>query len=104
MKRRKSPRVKKQDEYEKDHRTHMENPHAFRKNWPKKKARVNRRDRVKVRSLLARADADELTRAHVKSVTGGHDVFKTGVLTLRQWVRRDNPRSLLPAGAYRDVH
>ena len=92
MKHRKSPRLKKQDAYEKDHRTDMENPHAFRKNWPKKKARANRRDRVTVRSLLATAGADELTSAHVRAVVGGRDLHKTGTLTLRDWVRRAPPR------------
>lgn len=98
MKRRKSPRLKKQDEYGKDHRTDMENPHAFRKNWPKKKARANRRDRVAVRSLVASADAEDLTGARVKSVVGGHDIWKSGVMTLRDWVRRAPPRRASPSG------
>jgi hypothetical protein len=61
MKNQKSPQLKKLDSYEKDHRTQMENPHAFGKNWPKKKAKENRRDRMVLRSSLAWADLDELT-------------------------------------------
>ncbi len=37
-----TPVEKKRAAYARDHRTAMEAPHAFRKNWRKKKAGINR--------------------------------------------------------------
>jgi hypothetical protein len=88
MKRAKSPQLKKQDSYDKDHRTAMENPHAFRKNWPKKKSRANRRDRVALRSELALPNATELTAKAVLALKGKRSIVKSHVSTLRQSVRR----------------
>jgi hypothetical protein len=91
-KRRKSPQLKKQDEYNRDYRPRIENPHAFRKNWPKKKARANRRERVAVRSLLAKTDQLELTPATIKGVRRTQPkIVKSGVVTLRQRIK-DNHR------------
>lgn len=87
MKRRKSPRLKKQDEYDKDHRTLMENPHAFRKNWPKKKARANRKTRRRLEGLLRTEDA---TSSMAKATIRPKAIRKCGVKTLRgmiQWKR-----------------
>jgi hypothetical protein len=86
MKIRKSPQIKKQDEYEKTHRTRMENPHAFRKNWAKKKARVNRQERVAVRSMLASTEDDELTGKLLKHICHRHTIRKTHVMPLREFL------------------
>jgi len=83
----KSPQLKKQDSYDKDHRTRMENPHAFRKNWPKKKARANRRDRVALRSELASGNAEDLTPNAVAKLRNKNPVVKNGVSTLRVSIR-----------------
>jgi hypothetical protein len=80
--RRKSPRLKKQDEYDKDHRTFMEHPHAFRKNWPKKKARINRKERHLLQSLVAKGD--EISSAQMRSLTRPKSIYKCGVETLRE--------------------
>jgi hypothetical protein len=83
MKRRKSPYLKKQDEYDKDYRPLIEHPHAFRKNWPKKKARVNRSERAAVRKLMT-SGRFEITSASLKKIKSRHWVRKCGILTLRQ--------------------
>ena len=88
MKRRKSPKLKKQDEYDKDYRPHMENPHAFRKNWPKNKARANRGERVAVRAMLISSNHTELTAGAVKGVRRKQErILKSGVVTLRQRIK-----------------
>jgi len=87
MKERKSPGLKKKDEYEKTYRTRMENPHAFRKNWAKKKARANRCERVAVRSLFARVEADELTGERLKHVVYRHTIHKSDVMPLKEYLR-----------------
>lgn len=86
LKRRKSPGLKKRDEYEKTFRTRMENPHAFRKNWSKKKARANRRERVVARSLLASVKPDELTRELLKRSVYRHTIRKDFVMPLRAFL------------------
>ena len=85
VKRRKSARLKKKDEYEKDHRTRMENPHAFRKNWPKKKARANRRSRRKLDMLLL--SERDVTPAMMKAALGPRAISKDGVMSLREMIR-----------------
>jgi hypothetical protein len=87
MAQRKSPQLKKQDSYEKDHRTQMENPHAFRKNWPKKKAREHRRDRVALRKALATSEPEELTAGSVKRLRIRQKSVKSLVTNLRANIR-----------------
>jgi hypothetical protein len=41
----------------------VENPHAFRKNWPKKKARINREKRHHIQAKLRAALASITTTA-----------------------------------------
>ena len=79
-----SPPEKKRAAYDRDHRPLMENPHAFRKNWRKKKAREHRRDRVALRSALAGATAGEMTAAEVKRLRWHHHPVKSDVMTLRE--------------------
>jgi hypothetical protein len=66
-----------------DHRTAMEAPHAFRKNWPKKKARVNRgRRRVGeavLHTVLKGADPEALV---VPRRRRGEHLHKDGVAPL----------------------
>jgi hypothetical protein len=86
MKPRKSPQLKKRDEYDKTFRTRMENPHAFRKNWSKKKARENRRERAAVRSVFASAEPDEVTAKLLKCIVYRHTIHKSDVMPLKQFL------------------
>jgi hypothetical protein len=60
----KAPPDKKRAAYDHDHRTDMEAPHAFRKNWPKKKARLSRKHRrvadARVQAVLRGHDSEQL--------------------------------------------
>jgi Mg-chelatase subunit ChlI len=87
MARRKSPWQKKQDAYDRDYRLYLENPHAFRKNWPKKKARANRAERVKARSLLAGLPPEDVTAGAIEAAVARVDIVKSGVVTLRTRIR-----------------
>jgi hypothetical protein len=96
----KAPPEKKRASYTRDHRTRMEAPHAFRKNWPKKKARINRsRRRVAdraVQEVLKGADVDRLV---VPKRTRGEHLRKDGVAPLKDFVtlRQERRRtSFLP--------
>jgi hypothetical protein len=98
-KERKSPPEKKQLEYTRDHFTFAEYPHAFRKQWPLKKALVNRKFRRKSDELLAQAkcgmSSDEAERASRdvtsaqinKSVTRQR-LIKSGTVTVGERVER----------------
>ena len=87
MSRLKSPPEKKRAEYDRDHRTAMDAPHAFRKNWPKKKARRARVYRrvadSKVQAVLKGRDSEELV---IPSRVRGSRLRKTGVGSLREAV------------------
>jgi hypothetical protein len=89
----KAPPDKKRLAYDRDSRTEMEAPHAFRKNWPKKKAGISRtRRRVAdrtVRAVVKGADADQLLVPKRLRVEHLH---KTGVGPLRTSVARQNER------------
>lgn len=78
--------MKKWYEYEKTFRTRMENPHAFRKNWSKKKARANRSERAAVRSLIAWTAADELTGTELKHVVYRNTIRKSDVMPLNKFL------------------
>ena len=89
----KNPQQKKLNAYQKDHRTVMENPHAFRKNWPKKKAKIVRRERRKSTAAVKSGDAD-ISPAKLKTIKIRGHLRKYYVLTLgmkvnRQMVRHD---------------
>src|SRR5437016_4102499 len=85
MAQRKSPKLKKQDRYEKEHRTVMEHPHAFRKNWPKKKARGNRQRRLKEKLVIVTSGDDEIA-GKVRSARRGVRAIKNGVKTLKKFI------------------
>jgi hypothetical protein len=90
MKAPKSPYLKKQNEYDKDMRPMIENPHAFRKNWPRKKARVNRSRRrrinVLVQEAVAKGQCEELSPVLLKSQKPLHQVKKMGIRSLRVYM------------------
>jgi hypothetical protein len=52
VKRRRTPTEKKALSYKKDHAISAEYPHAFRRQWPRKKARVQRKERRQVNQSL----------------------------------------------------
>src|SRR5262245_43728140 len=93
MGRRKTPPEKKQLDYDEQIRPYLEAPHAFRKNWPKKKARANRRTRrladTLIRESVKRDDVEDLTSRAVKNVRKGKDIRKTQVVTLGQRVNEN---------------
>jgi hypothetical protein len=86
--RRKTPQEKKAEEYESEIRPWCEAPHAFRKNWPKKKARVNRTERRDVKQTidkdLSSGNEDDLTLNKLKTIHVPNAIRKTRVMTLRQ--------------------
>jgi hypothetical protein len=96
--RRRTPQEKKRLEYDRDRFVEAENPHLFRKGWPKKKARTSRRDRRRAERLLEgirnrpadavveHADDVALTAEHVGSVRPGRSLWKAGILTVRERV------------------
>jgi hypothetical protein len=71
----KSPQQKKQLEYDKDHFTFSESPHAFSKQWRRKKTHLSRQYRRRSEELLAPAkpqiSADDAERV-VGDLTIGH--------------------------------
>jgi hypothetical protein len=94
MSRLKSAPEKRHAALARDHRTAMEAPHAFRKNWPKKKARVNRKRRraadAAVRSVLEGADPEALV---VPRRRPGEHLHKSGVASLGRVVARKVKRT-----------
>ena len=64
----------------------VRNPHAFRKNWPKKKARANRSERAAVRSLIASTQSDDLTSALLKHLVYRHTIRKSFVMPLKEFL------------------
>jgi hypothetical protein len=83
----------------------MEAPHAFRKNWPRKKARINRGRRrlaaLTVQAVVKGADPDAIVVPYRKR---GEHIRKSGVVSLEEFVgqslqsRRTN---FLPSYTYR---
>ena len=87
----KAPPDKKRAEYDRDHRTEMEAPHAFRKNWPRKKPRLSRKHR---------RTAD----ARVHAVLKGHDSEQLLIPPRpRGWLRKMGVGPLRQAVRYREV-
>lgn len=96
-KQRKSPQLKKELSLKKDHFTFAEYPHAFRRNWKRKKARANREYRRKSEQLLAPAkprisagDAEavfgDLTNGHLKNSISRKRLRKSGTVSVGQMV------------------
>jgi hypothetical protein len=78
----KSPQEKKRLAYDRDRVTLAEYPHAFRKTWPRKKAKAQGAARRKVRQTL-KTTGDQ---ARIADVRREH-VQKQDTVTLRESVR-----------------
>ena len=85
----KSPPEKKQDSYKRDRYVVLDAPHAFRKNWPKKKARAEQAYRQATKRILGTAvkapEIGEMAESALKSLRR-KDVVKTGRMRLREWL------------------
>ena len=91
----KTPQEKKQLELKKDHFTFTNAPHAFRKNWKKKKAKLNRQYRRKSDEILATAkgevsvnDAEclvgDVTASHLENSISKKRLRKRGTVLLEK--------------------
>jgi hypothetical protein len=67
MKRRRTPSEKKELAYEKDHILRVEYHNTFRRSWPRKKARVNRKDRRKTHQYLERLLPNDAEQARLEA-------------------------------------
>ena len=96
-KERKSPQMKKQSEYHKDHFTFSKSPHAFPAQWKRKKTHANRKYRRKSDELLAQAkpeisaiDAElivgELTECQFKKSITRDRLHKSSTVTVGEKV------------------
>ena len=97
----KLPSLKKQLRLDRDHRVAAENPKAFRKNWPKKKAGGKRRlRRAQNRAIdtAAAADAVHDVASDVRNKKLARPARKFGVVSLRETVERKRERQLRAAG------
>jgi hypothetical protein len=76
----------------------LEAPHATRRSWPIKKARVNRKTRLAARIAVAQAQkADQLDDVTAEAtrhrLRRGREIRKTGVMTLRQRLQERQQRA-----------
>ena len=83
----KSPQQKKDLEYSKGHFTFAEYPHAFRRNWKRKKARANRKYRRKADELLAQVKP-EMPANDVGVIAGDITVAQLAKSVLRERLRK----------------
>lgn len=104
----KSPPEKKELALKKDHFIIAEYPHAFRKNWPRKKARTNRDYRRKTEEIISRAKrtissedaeavATDLTAARLKQSVSRKRLHKSGKVSLAERIsitQDDRKRSI----------
>lgn len=101
MKRRLTPQEKKKLAYARDHYVSAgESRHAFRKNWPKKKAMANQKRRhhaAQKLSILAKlGDFDsiedshfEITAPELAKLDPREKLFKVGVKSLREYIDKN---------------
>ena len=114
---RKSPQKKKDLEYSKDHFTFSEYPHAFRRNWKRKKARVNRQYRRKSDELLAQTKpgisaneaeliAGDLTAAHLQKSVLRERLRKSGTVTVGEKIKLklERRRALIGRNTKKHAH
>lgn len=74
------------DRKEKDHRYPSEYPHAFRRQWPAKKARRHRQERHHARMMLQHADDPSINEdLLIEPVHRGH-LRKWAAIPLREWI------------------
>ena len=88
--RRRTPYLKKQNEYDKDRYVYAEYPHVFRRSWPKKKACVHRKERHQIRALtqkLSQQQSEELSPALLKTAKSQISLKKEAstLRELTQW-------------------
>ena len=115
MTRKLTPQEKKKRAYEKDHYVSAgESRHAFRKNWPKKKAMLNQKQRHKDAQALHEVqrlhDLDsiensqnEITANQLRRGNPSEKLQKWGVMSLREFVTRNQEaRKSRPGTAARD--
>jgi hypothetical protein len=98
MRARRPPPDDKQLDYDREIRTPLEAPHATRKSWPIKKARVNRKTRLAARIAVAEAQkAGELDGVTAEATRNrlrrGREIRKMGVMTLRQRLQERQDRA-----------
>jgi hypothetical protein len=106
MKKRRSPREKKDLAYKRDHYVSAgESRHAFRKNWPKKKAMMNQIQRHRAAQALHELERlgdtesilnspQEVTSTQLKKVDPRKKLRKWGVMSLEEYVRRNQEARL----------
>jgi len=92
-----SPPEKKDRAYREDHVVTSEYPHAFRRQWPRKKARSHRAYRRRVNQLLGRLpethnDEDDRREDSTAESVRRTIARKDGVITLREYVIRTHER------------
>jgi hypothetical protein len=104
MKKRITPREKKRLAYDRDHYVSGgESRHAFRKNWPRKKAMLNQKHRHRAGQLLHKleklGDFDsiegstiEVTADQLKKIDPREKLGKWGVQSLREYVERNEEK------------
>ena len=89
MRQKRTPQAKKELDYEKQHFSPGEYPHAFRRNWPRKKARVNREYRRKADELLSKISIEPAVTVEEQIDDGGltRNRFRKSVLKkrVRKW-------------------
>jgi hypothetical protein len=101
MKKRVTPQEKKRLAYERDHYVSGgESRHAFRKNWPKKKAMLNQKHRHRAAQALHKleklgdlesieASGIEVTANQLRKVDPRETLQKWGVMSLQEFVRHN---------------
>ena len=80
---RKSPQQKKRLEYDKDHFTFSESPHAFPKQWRRKKTQATRENRRKSDELLVQAKP-EMSAKDIDLVVGDVTLAQLAKSVLRK--------------------
>jgi hypothetical protein len=105
MKKRLSPQEKKELAYKRDHYVSGgESRHAFRKNWPKKKAMLNQKHRHRSDEMLHRLEklgdfasiessAIEATADQLRKADPREKLFKWGVHSLKEYVETNQKKS-----------
>jgi hypothetical protein len=105
MKKRVTPQEKKRLAYERDHYVSGgESRHAFRKNWPKKKAMFNQKHRHRAAQALHRleklgdlntieSNPIEVTSSQLNKIDPREKFFKYGVRSLREFVEQNRKKS-----------
>lgn len=92
MTKRKTPQQKKALFYQKDHHVNTEYPKAFARQWPRKKARANRKYRRQVEQTLTvkrrRDQREDEEKLHIQSLPIRRDTIRKWgpPITMQEWV------------------